>query len=201
MTGDKKIGKIGHRGTTLVELMVTISVFSIFITVGLQLLTSALLSQQKALEKAEFLNQASYSLDYITRCLRMTQKDLTGNCIAQKFNYENPNGNLSAIRFLNSRGKCVEVALEELGPVEQRFKAITVKKSTDSRAANLGGSVALTSKGISVEGLNFKVTGQSQNDLIQPSVSVALKIKGRSQKPQEMLIQTSVSQRELDVQY
>ena len=185
----------------MIELMITISVFSIFITVGLQLLSSALLSHQKALEKVELLNQTSYGLDYITRCLRMARKDLAGNCIAQKFNYENPNNNLSAIRFLNSRGKCMEVALEELGPVGQRFKAITIKKSTDSRAANLGGSISLTSKGISVEGLNFKVTGQSQNDFIQPSVSVALKIKGRSPKPQEMLIQTSVSQRDLDVQY
>ncbi len=197
MTGDNH-----QQGTTLIELLVAISIFAIIITLGSELLASALANHQQAMEKAEILNQASYALDYTSRALRMVQKDLVGNCITKMFNYQNyPVGNLSVVRFLNYQGKCVELALEELGPAGQKYKALTIKRSSDGSAANLGSSAPLTSKTLSVEGLNFKINGQGQGDLIQPSVSMALKIKGRSLNPQEMRIQTTVSQRDLDVQY
>ncbi|MEK9153046.1 MAG: prepilin-type N-terminal cleavage/methylation domain-containing protein, partial [Patescibacteria group bacterium] len=66
------------RGVTLIELLVSISVFSIFITVDAQLLASALKYYQQGIEKTELLNHISYSLDFMSRSLRMAQKDING---------------------------------------------------------------------------------------------------------------------------
>ena len=79
------------RGATLIELMVSITVFSLLITVDSQLLASALKYHQQALEKVELLSQISYGLDFMDRSLRMARKDVNGRCIASNLNYENYN--------------------------------------------------------------------------------------------------------------
>ncbi len=189
--------KLGQIGTTIIELLVAISVFSIFITIGSQLLAMALSEHQKALEKAELLNQVSYALEYMNRALRMVQKDTLGNCIAKNFNYENPESNNVAVRFLNyeSEAKCVEFFRDITSGV------IMVKKSTDNTWGNLGEPVALTTSGLLVDNLYFLLNGQGQDDLLQPSVTIVMKIKSRTTVPQEIQIQSTVSQRQLDVQY
>lgn len=191
----KNLKKIGDKGTTIIELLVAISVFSIFITISSQLLAVALSEHQKASEKAELLNQISYALEYMNRSLRMAQKDTFGNCIFKNSNYENSGGNAS-LRFLNYEGKCMEFYRDD------ELQVIMVKKSIDDNDKdNLGAPVALTSAGHSVDSLYFLLNGQSQGDSLQPSVSIAMKIKGRTSVAQEIQIQSTVSQRQLDVQY
>jgi len=188
------------RGVTLIELMVSISVFSIFITVDSQLLASALKYHQQSLEKVELLSQISYGLDFMDRSLRMAQKDSNGRCITQNFNYENYNG-LSAVRFIDYQGKCCEFSSQDVSQGGKTYKVLMVRKSPTDSATQLGDYLALTPIGLSVDSLAFSLNGQSQLDDLQPSVSIALKIRGRLTPPLETEIQTTVSKRELDVLY
>lgn len=188
------------RGATLIELMVSISVFSLLITVDSQLLASALKYHQQALEKVELLSQISYGLDFMDRSLRMARKDVNGRCIASNLNYENYNGP-STVRFIDYQGKCCEFSSQDITQGSKTYKVLMVRKSSTDSSLQLGDYVALTPIGLSVTSLAFSLNGQSQLDNLQPSVSIALKISGRLTPPLETKIQTTVSKRELDVLY
>lgn len=188
-------------GTTLFELMITITVFSIFFTVGVQLLASALKNHQQALAKAEVLNQTSYVLDYMSRSFRMAQKDITGDCISQNYNFENPNNDISAIRFLSYQNKCTEFLTSDVEKNGKTYTLIMTRRSTNGDSDNLGAEVALSAIGPSVSKLSFFVTGKSQSDVLQPSVTIALEFKDSLLGSPVYNIQTTISQRELDVEY
>lgn len=181
MTGDNN-----KQGVTLIELLVTITVFSIVITASLSLFASALKEQRKALSSAYLLNTASYVTDYISRALRMAQKDMAGSCIAAKHNFATLQE--YQIKFLNSKGKCQEFFLE--GGI------IKVRKSEIS-----GIPQNLTPANLQVENLKFKITGEGQDDLLQPKVTFIFKLKTKEPEPQTFNLQTTVSQRQLDVPY
>ncbi len=189
-------------GTTIIELLVAMSVFSIFITIGSQLLAVALNEHLRASERAELLNQASYALEYMNRSLRMARKDTSGDCITQNLNYDNPSGDTSAVRFVSYQEKCMEFSSQDVSQAGKVFKVIMVRKSSNGAASGLGGYIPITPVGLSADNLYFLLNGQSQSDSSQPSICLAMRIKGRiASAAQEIRIQSAVSQRELDVQY
>jgi len=179
----------GKKAFTLIELMVSITVFAIVITPAISLFGSALRHQREIMMQAEALNSASFLTEYISRALRMARKDIQGDCIGEKNNFINPSG-ASSIRFLNYNDKCQEFVLES--------DAIKVRKSVDDSALNLGSGSFLTSANLVVENLNFAISGNDQLDNEQPKVSFSLKLRSKYlSSPLEA--QTTVSQRELDV--
>lgn len=182
MTGDKK-------AFTLIELMVTITVFAIVITPAISLFGSALRHQKEIMMQAEALNSASFLTEYISRALRMAQKDMSGDCIGENNNFVNPS-EVSSIRFLNYNNKCQEFLLES--------DAVRVKKSTDDSAFNLGSGSSLTSASLVVESLKFTISGNDQLDGQQPKITFTLKLRSKYLNS-SLEVQTTVSQRELDV--
>ncbi len=185
MIGDKK-------GFTILELLITITVFSIVITSAIGLFGSALSNQKKLTAEADLLGGASYATEYISRALRMARKDMQGECIMQKDNFATFEQN-SRIRFLNYENKCQEFLLDD--------ERIITKKSYDGDSANLGSGYLLTStSSLLVVNLNFIIKGNNQNDNLQPRVNFALDL--RSNISDTILkVQTGVSQRELDFAY
>jgi len=192
MIGGNHFGqKIMRKGFTLIELLITMTVFSIVITTSLGLFSSAFREQRKSIASIYLLNEASYVTEYMSRALRMAKKDLAGTCIDSKYNYQNPGDDTSKIRFLNYREKCQEFILDgnelkvgisntSIPPTEKDF---------------------LTPSNLVVEDLNFKIVGGTQDDELQPKVTFILKIKTEELKPQELNLQTTISQRDLDVEY
>lgn len=180
------------RGFTLVEILITIAIFSIVVTAGINLLGSALQSQRKILLSQELLDNASYVLEYMSRTLRMAKKDLAGNCISTGYNFQNPGGDSSKIRFLNYQQKCQEFFLEN-----DKIK----QKKSDNATASFGDSQPLTSKNLQVSTLVFEISGSSQEDSLQPKVTIVLGIQTKEAEPQRLQLQTSVSQRDLDIRY
>jgi len=178
MTGNKK-----QKGVTLIEILVVISVFSIFITSVTSLFANAMKEQRKSLDKAYLLNQGSFTAEYVSRALRMAQKDSTGACITAGFNYQITRGG-DGIRFLNYRPgiNCQEFYLEN--------GKIKVEKS--------GISQDLTPDGLSIESLNFSVSGQDQSDGLQGKVTFTWQLRSTGLSVQDLKLQTTVSQRELD---
>ncbi|GAJ06754.1 unnamed protein product, partial [marine sediment metagenome] len=76
-----------NKGFTLIEILISITIFSIVIIAFLSLFTSAFHYQRESLNSAYLLNSASYLTEYISRDLRMAKKDITGNCITEKHNF------------------------------------------------------------------------------------------------------------------
>lgn len=183
-----------QQGLTLIELMVAISVFTVVITGLMELFGSIFKTQLENLDFQQLLNSASFVSEYVPRALRLAQKDSNGDCISIiNSSFENPDGNTSRIRFLNSEGKCQEFLKEG--------NYLKVRKSTDSKYQNLLSAQPLTAASILVENLIFQISGAIQEDNLQPKITIVLKIATTGQSPQHLNFQTTVSQRELDVLY
>lgn len=174
------------QGVTLIEILVVITIFSIFITSVVSLFASAMKEQRMAMDRAYLLNQGSFVAEYVARALRMAQKDVTGTCIAPGFNYQITRGG-DGIKFLNYRetNNCQEFYVEN--------KVLKVVKA--------GVVQGLTPSGLSVEVLQFHISGQDQDDGLQGKVTFTWEFQSAGIGPQALSLQTTVSQRELDVKY
>lgn len=185
---------IKNKGFALIEILTAVFIFSIIVGAASGLFISAIRSQRNVLASQELLDQTSYAMEYMSRALRMTKKDLSGNCLTTagaKNNYENPSGD-SSIRFLDYNDKCHEF-LKEGNQLKE-------KKSTDNTAGNLPVSgTPLTSADLKITSLNFNLSGESQIDNLQPRVTISLDVQGKEQS--KLKIQTTISQRNLDTVY
>ena len=185
---------INNKSFTLIEILVAVTIFSLVVAAGSGIFISSISGQQKSLAFQKVLSESSYVMEYVSRSLRMAQKDdieingVTKNCLSgDKVNYEiTPSG--KGIKFRNYKNECQEFYLDT--------SAKQLKESKDE-VENY-----LTSEKLEVLAFNINLLGQSQEDSKQPRVTIFLDIKTRGQRAQtqyEMKIQTTISQRNLDV--
>lgn len=184
--------KMIGRGFTLIEMMVTITIFSIVIGVILGIFISGVQQQRIALTGQVLLDQTSYALEYMSRALRMARKELSAPaCLSQNgLNYEITRSG-AGLKFINhlQNDDCQEFFLES-GQLKYW------KKSTEE-------TLPLTSNKLEIAQLKFNLTGESQGDDLQPRVTIFLEVKGKGtlEASQRIKIQTTLSQRNLDVVY
>lgn len=182
-------------GFTLVEMLVAIFVFIIVLGASSAIFVDIIRNQKRALANQELLNQTSYVLEYMGRAIRMAKKDdINGpNCcpLGYKVNYELTHGDQGII-FRNYEDKCQEFFWD-------------VNDHTLKEVKGGVGPISLTSTSSDV--VSFKIGPPDswvQTDNNQPRVTLFLDIKRlgfpSGEKP-EVKIQTTISQRNLDVQY
>lgn len=176
MTGNNK-------GITLIEIMISLAIFAIVLTGVINLFVSLLKQQKNLMDRAYVLNALSYSTEYMSKAIRMAQKDLTGTCITAGKNFELTAG--PNLKFVNHNNECQEFYLE----------------SSILKVRKLGVAYELTPSNIIVESLNFAVAGENQTDDAQPKVSFSMKAKAPNSQALSLLIQTTISQRMLDINY
>jgi len=175
MIGNKIKNK--KNGTTLIELLIGIGLFSVVIVAFLQLFTSAFKEQSKVSSKVSLLNSASYVSEYMSRALRMAKKDLSGTCTgAAETNYFITT---NSIIFLNYKGEC-----------QKFFRDGNFLKTSKNSSEQ-----SLTPANLTVENLKFDLFGDIQ-DNSQPKVTFVLKMKNNEQT---LNIQTTISQRNLNI--
>lgn len=176
-----------NRGFTIIEILVTITIFSVAVVGFLGLFSSAFRYQRESLDVSYLLNNGSFLTEYISRALRVAQKELNNppDCLSSRgLNYEVIQAG-EGIRFINYQGDCQEFYLEN--------NKLKVKK--------LGSSQSLTPSDLRVENLKFEVSGESQDDFLQPRVTFVLELKTTGESSKIFNLQTTVSQRDLDIQY
>lgn len=192
---------------TLIELLVAVTIFSIGIIAATGLLAASIRGQRTTLVSQELLDQTSFAMEYMSRAFRMATKELNCTnpldpatcdssnppyCLTNQgygYNYEILDGG-SRIKFINhlQNNDCQEFYLE----------GNRLKYTTGS------GDFYLTAEDLKVTTLKFNVSGESQDNNLQPRVSILLEVEKEGPTPEEtpkIKIQTSVSQRNLDVQY
>lgn len=162
-----------NKGFTLVELLITITVFLAVITISLQLFHNAFIIQQKILNQNFLLNNISFNIEYISRALRMAQKGYEISLIDDKIDDEIGD----EIKFLNYENK------------DQKF----FLSNNEIRVEKEGETHSLTPKNLKVKKLKFKKTDKIS---VQPKVTFVIEIE--DQKGQKINVQTTVSQRKLD---
>ena len=183
--------KIKKEGFTLIEMLVTMSIFITLVGVITGLFITGIRQQRNVLAFQSVLDQTSYALEHMSRNLRLAKKETSGSCLSQSgLNFEITRSG-SGLKFINhlQGDDCQEFFL-------QNNQIQYWKQSTNN-------SLPLTSNKLEVVSLKFNLTGESQADDLQPLVTVFLEIKDKSSpgQSQKIKIQTSVSQRNLDVTY
>jgi len=193
-----------QKGYTLIEILVAVGIFTILIAAPTGFFVGSLRGQLKTLASQKLLDNTSYTLEYISRSLRMAKKELSadpltaclleGGTILYGHNYQITRGG-NGLKFINYKNECQEFFLDEN---DHRLK----------ESKNGAAPVALTAEDLeitSLTGLKFKLSGESQADTDQPRVTLFLKIKGGKGQMEELQplikIQTTISQRNLDVPY
>ncbi len=176
---------------TLIEILVAVSLFFIVMSSLTGFFLGAITSQRKSLASQELIDNVSYTLEYISRAIRMAKKDdVNGiNCLSgNKVNFEITHGG-QGVKFRNYKDECQEYFLE----------TGVLKESKNTVINNLTSS--------NLEVISFKIGSQSswdQDDHEQARVTLFLEVKNKSQKPElqpTIKIQTTISQRNLDVKY
>jgi len=190
-------------GFTLIEVMVSVAIFSLLIAGPTGFFISSLKAQKKALSSQELVDTASYFLEYASRAIRMAQKEknmgspnvcltVSGNGA----NYEITEG--PGIKFINYKGECQKIYLEVIENINSR----RLKEwRRDLNGVEKTGY--LTSVNLEVVDFKIKLSGGVQSDNLQPKVTIFLNMRGKSQVEEmrpEINIQTTISQRNLDVE-
>lgn len=182
------------KGFTLVEMLVTLFIFSITFGAASGLFVSAIKNQSRTLASQQLLDQTSYLIEYMGRALRMARKDDIDygdgavNCLSgDKVNFATTTG---GIKFRNYKDECQEFFLDN---------------NTHQLMESKNGGIpnALTSPNLYVEKFNLSLSGEFQPpvDYLQPRLTMFLEIRkaGAGSQP-KIKIQTTISQRELDIQ-
>lgn len=194
-----------QKGITLIELLVALSILLLVLGGITKIFIIHFKSQRIILAEEFLLDQANYTMEYISRALRMAKKEL--NCTDPKniescykeepyclteegfgHNYE-VTRNGKGIKFLNPMR---DYACQEF----YWDKADSMLKERIIKPSPVEGK-PLLSKRVEVESLSFTVTGNSQDDEFQPKVTINMKLK----IPEENLeidLRNTISQRDLD---
>ena len=192
-------------GYTLVEILVGIAIFALLVAGPTGLFISSLRSQNRILGLREVVDSSSYVLEYMSRALRMAQKDSTptGECIPMGTNYEIPTGQPKRINFLSYSHKDEKyICRQFFWDSEVDVLQLREKQSTDGKLANFGPSLNLTSPDLEVTFAEFIILGEEQNDNLQPRVTILLEMTKEAVSGfPKIKVQTTVSQRNLDVYY
>jgi prepilin-type N-terminal cleavage/methylation domain-containing protein len=188
------------KGFTLIEMLVGVAIFSVIIVAMTGIFVSAIRSQVATLDFNQLLDETSYNIEYMSRALRMAKKDLTGACLTTAGagrNYE-ISATSDRIRFLNYEGYCQEFYLDG--------EQLKEKKSSSGSASDfpLQGT-PLTSDNVKVNYFNIYLMGDGQPpfNYDQPRVTLSLNLEPTRKAQQywpALKIQTSISQRDLDIQ-
>ena len=204
--------KTSQKGFTLLELMIAMTLFVVVLVSFIGLFMSAISEQQKNLEKITLLNSASYLLEYMSRSIRMAEKDPGATCIDLNMNYKHPNAGNDSLQFLQTE---FDAGAGGYVPKCRRFYfdvgagKIKIMKSTDNTQGNLQLAIDLTPGNLTIAGMRFVIQGDGQvagspgdpTGNLQPAVTISINLRTNIASPQELKVQTTVSQRELDIEY
>jgi prepilin-type N-terminal cleavage/methylation domain-containing protein len=193
-----------NKGFTLIEILVTTALFVAIFSIISGLFFSALKVQSRALASQNLIKESSYVMEYMSRQLRMAQKSESGNGKDCTFppDYRNylVNGEGNSIKFRNYSDECWTFFLD-VG--QGRLKVIR------NDGINPPLEDFLTSPDLKVLSFKINLSGDDPAEgpgaQIQPRITILLKIQGqggqgqRIEKMPEIQIQTTVSQRNLDL--
>lgn len=213
-----------NKGFTLIELIVVMAVFILIVAVTIAIFLSIIASQRRILAQEQMLSQVSYAMEYVSKGLRMAQKDTEGECLASvdsngeivqnypgyMYLYTRPDlesGVYKGIKFINASNEaaCQEFFIaNDGGATNSTIKEL--KNSTDDEDASF-----LTADKYNINYFRYSINGGTglasdgimgalETDSTQPRVTLIMgfELPGDPTQP-EIKIQTTVSQRNLNV--
>lgn len=180
-----------NRGFTLVEILVALFIFSLFLGAVTNMFFFSIASQRRILAEQQLVSQVLFLQEYISRTLRQANKELVdpASCltgVGVGYNYEITYSG-HGIKILNRQDECQEFFLQN-GRIVEAIDGFEQFISPDE---------------LEIVALNFEISGESQLDNVQPRVSLFIDLRSRGGKPEDKIdikVQTTLSQRRIDVE-
>ena len=199
---NNKTGKTNReKGFTLVEILVSVTIFSLVFGAVTGLYVSNIKTQRKYLAAQQLFDEAGYIMNYMSLQLEngLTQNDLNcssrlcccfpSNCSPSLSYIKTNHGELNGIGFISQKGECVEFF-----PAEGNSLFQQVSFPSDPPTLSFG---YLTSSNLEVEKFRVNVI---RGDEKAPRVTLYLKIKtktGKSEEQSSIELQTTISKRKI----
>lgn len=195
-THNKKI--VVSQGFTLIEIMVSISIFTIIMTTGVGALLSITRSYQAAKEQTATTNAIHFALDSMVRDIRIgsayyADDNVSLDEFTENYYYLDDESTYD----LTFRG------IEERGVLQYSFDPTPengqpyLLRSRYHNGELTESSMLSDLQGVRIENALFRVQGSNPNDNVQPSVFIY--IRGVDiESGSDIILQTFVSQRNPD---
>ncbi|MDP3043011.1 MAG: prepilin-type N-terminal cleavage/methylation domain-containing protein [bacterium] len=171
-------------GTTLLEMLVAVALFSITILAATEIFQMVVEGQRNAVAGQNTQENMRYALEVMSKEMRMAQKSIGNECGPQ-LNGKVYNLQGSRLQFKNIYGECVEYQEQSLRFQIKRYPAGNPPGLTDY----------ITPDEIEVSNLKFIVNDNVGS--IQSSVTVKMDIEavGKALHKSKIKIQTTISSR------
>lgn len=186
--------KYMKKGYTLIELLTGITIFLMLVFSTTEIILLVFRSQKRILATREIIDAASFSIEYMSRAIRMAKRDdvkIRGNitnCLVQnEKNYEVENQKIKFRTYKVTDSECQSFFLTNGRILEEKIKT--------------GSPVIqnyITPADLEVNNLKFIVQGDDVNDGLQPRVTIFLEIQKKGDPQTKISLQTTISQRDLD---
>lgn len=188
-------------GFTIIELVVVLAIFVIVIDATVVLFISIVKHQKRILLEQELLSQSSYAIEYISRSLRGAKKDETGVCLQDGgtpypgyiylLTHYNPVSMFSeGVKFISATDDCKEFFLDGDGIFKEIKNGQPAQPLIADKFTVQYGRFVINGDG--------NLFGASENDPIQPRITILLGIQNNApESQQEKIIQTTVSRRNI----
>lgn len=191
-----------QRGFTLIELMVSVTIFIIVMTISLGAMLSISSADRKAESVKTIMNNLNFALDSMTRTVR------TGygyGCPTVGTDCNTGSGG-SQIVVTSASGQVVSYCLGLSGATSCNTTAPTTQCPTGSTCSILrrygvsGNFVQMTAPEVRIANLSFYVLGSTAGDTTQPRVVITLDgvVNTGDSTPTAFQIQTTATQRLYD---
>lgn len=189
-----------QKGVTLVELIIVLAISTFIIGTTVSIFMSLLQAQKKVVQEQELLSQISYAADYIASLAKEAKRDTSGSCLGVMHSGDNyllnhldsAHGFYQGITFMTKDGICQAFFLDDDG---------ALKEAKDNGPWQL-----ILSDEFNVHYARFIINGDKNlqsatgNDSRQARVTFVLSTQLKSGTGQHRIIQTTVSQRNLNIQ-
>lgn len=169
------VSRRGRRGFTIIELLVSIAVFGILVSIGVGGFTRALRTQRQVAALISASSNVSLALEQMAREMRTGSSFCAG-----------PNAGLcptnGEIVFTNAQGAVVDYRLGASGEIERGVRGVFQ---------------SFTGSNVNVNYLNFRLFGENAGDGYAPRITISLGIsaKDSSLTGNIVRLQTTVSSR------
>lgn len=187
MRKKKNNKKNNKKGFTLIEMLISISLFSVVVTIAFGALMTIMDASNKAKTIKIVVNNLNLAMESMTREIRVGQNYTCG-----RQTYEVPGVNCET-----SPRDSLSL-LSKDGSTNIYYSYDSSDKTIKVRKGNASNIYSLTGEDVEIEDLKFYVVGTEAGDGIQPRVFLLL--KGKITRPNiesRFDIQTTISQRKI----
>ena len=185
-----KNNKKGNKGFTLIELMVSISIFAIVLVISMGAILTVVDANRKARTLSEVMNNVTFTFESITRTIKTgANPSKVGSSLRIDGIPPIPNGDFSRVPIYYRRGQ----ESDGRGYIERCVEISGVSCSSSSSYKKI------TAPEVDVKRFNFYIKGVGAG--LQPRINMQIQgtAKASEKIQSDFSVQTTISQRNLNI--